>query len=82
MNFVGEEGGEGNVPLFLWFFDIWKLSQEPDRDRDREHLIAGALSAHNAFLFELLTLMGIFGSSLVAVRLNNCLYFAFKCVYK
>lgn len=68
--------------FFLWFFDIWKLSQEPDRDSDREHLIVGALSAHNAFLLELLTLMGIFGSTSVAVRLNNCLYFAFKCEYK
>lgn len=49
----------GQRAPFLWFFDIWKLSQEPDRDRDREHLIVGALSAHNAFLLELLTLIGI-----------------------
>lgn len=46
----------GKRAPFLWFFDIWKLSQEPDRDRES---IVGALSAHNAFLLELLTLMGI-----------------------
>lgn len=31
----------GKRAPFLWFFDIWKLSQEPDRDREHRRRFVG-----------------------------------------
>lgn len=71
MNFVG-----GNVPLFYYGSLIYGNYRCCQTEMESIGVGIGALSAHNAFLFELLTLMGD------SVRLNNCLYFAFKCKYK
>jgi len=83
----------GKRAPFLWFFDIWKLSEPErnnaknrDRDRDRplcRHILLSILtfvsiSFRFSVGFGLLNLMGF----VVSVRLNYCLYFAFKCKYK
>lgn len=85
--------GFGKRAPFLWFFDIWKLS-ELDRDRDRDrgrplcrHILLSILtfvSISFHFSVRLVWVVNFDGVCRVSVRLNYCLYFAFKykCKYK